>query len=113
MFKVEVVTTVTTTPVASKNGDLPNIKPLKVNGEHTPTTPSEKTEKMANGKHHEKTPTVETPIKETTTTLATTKENGQEEKKEETNGDVSSPKTEMNGKHHSAVEEEKEAVATA
>lgn len=84
------VTTVTNTPTttASKNGDLPNIKPLKVNGDHTPTTEETAKPKLTNGTnghhhHEEKSPAEEkTPEADKTST----KKSEDEPAKTEING---------------------------
>lgn len=105
------VTTATPTTPAAKNGDLPNIKPLKVNGEHTPTTEeTPKTGKLPNGKHHE----VETPIeKKTSDEAKPLEENGEEEEDEgTTNGDEEPEKPKVNGKHHTASPTTTEDVPT-
>ena len=89
------MTTVVSTPTANgsatKNGDLPNIKPLKVNGESTPaaeevkTTEEKKEEKLTNGDHHEEEKKAE---------------NVSEEK---TNGETEPVNNEINGKHNVEV----------
>ena len=88
------MTTVVSTPTANgsatKNGDLPNIKPLKVNGESTPAaeevkTEEKKEENLTNGDHHEEEKKAE---------------NVSEEK---TNGETEPVNNEINGKHNVEV----------
>lgn len=102
--QVQIVTTVVSTPTANgsatKNGDLPNIKPLKVNGESTPAaeevkTEEKKEEKLTNGDHHEE------------------EKKAEDVSEEKTNGETEPVTNEINGKQNVEVVAAQEAEPTS